>query len=213
MATEDANTRAGAGILTEQVVSFLDWLEPEHWPELGARYGYQFDGIYQVLRALQRESMVSATSWFQWEENRYQRSILVSTVSTSSPGAGNPVTVHIDAADYDESGTVTYPRENEDVLTPDEVPAHIITKNTSVAYDHTLLIKPFSVLDDLGDLAGKTLIIFSDSKASGTGQGDGVFVGMTKRQFYAQIFWENIGQEGTRFIEQKWVKIIDDGGN
>ncbi len=212
MAKTDANSYPGAGIKTEEVVSFMDYLEPQYWNQVGARYGYQFDGIYQILRALGRETPVAADEWYAYEENRYQRSITVGDVDTAAPGAGGTVIVTLHADDHENNGKVSFPRQGEMVLTATEIPCWIILKET-VGRDnaHRITIKPFDSSDDLGDLHSQKLIIFSGAKAAGTGQPDGTYVGKTRRKFVAQILPESIGQEGTQFVNTEWVQAIDDG--
>ena len=97
----DAGTGAYAGIKNEQVVSIFDYLEPQYWNELGARFGVQFDGIYQTLRSLERESPVLADEWYAYEENRYHRSITAYAVSTASPGAGGSVIVTLPSSEHE----------------------------------------------------------------------------------------------------------------
>lgn len=202
---------ASAGIRNEQVVSIFDYLEPQYWNEVGARYGYQFDGIYQVLRALERETPVAADEWYAYEENRYQRSITCYDVSTASPEAGGSVIVTLPTAEHEMTGKASFPRVGEMVLTKDEIPCFISAKSTAVDYAHTITITPFSSTDDLGDLHTEKLIIFSGAKAAGMGQPDSTRVGKTRRKFVAQIIPESIGQEGTQFVNQEWTRAIDDG--
>ena len=206
-----ADSAAGAGIKTEQVVSFLDYLEPQYWNQVGARYGYQFDGVYQILRALGREEPVSRDEWYAYEENRYQRSITCYNVDSASPGAGVAVVVTLPTAEHEMGGKVSFPRVGDMVLTATEIPCFISAKSTTYDNAHTITINPVEVTDDLGDLHTKKLIIFSGAKAAGMGQPDSTFVGKTKRSFVAQIIPESIGQEGTQFVNQEWTRAIDDG--
>ena len=207
----DTGTGASAGIKNEQVVSIFDYLEPQYWNEVGARFGVQFDGIYQTLRSLERETEVAADEWFAYEENRYHRSITAYSVSTASPGAGGSVIVTLPAAEHELAGKSSFPRDGEMVLTTTEIPCFITAKSTTVDSAHTITIKPVDDTDDLGDLTGKKLIIFSGAKAAGMGQPDSVRVGKTKRKYVAQIIPETIGQEGTQFVNQEWTRAIDDG--
>lgn len=209
----DTGTGASSGIRNEQVTSIFNYLEPQYWNELGRRYGVQFDGIYQTLRSLERESPVAADEWYAYEENRYQKSITAYSVSTASPGAGGSVIVTLPSAEHELSGTASFPRVDDMVLTTTEVPAFISAKSVSVASAHTITITPVYATDDLGDLTGLKLIIFSGAKAAGMGQPDSARVGMTKRSFVAQIFPETIGQEGTQFVNANWIKAMDDGGS
>lgn len=211
MAVTQANTYPGAGILTENIVTLFDWLKPQYWNQVAARYGYQFDGIYQTLRAMNREEPVAADEWNAYEENRYQRVINVLSVDDTTPGAGVAVVCTLATTDHEASGTVSFPRVGDMVLSAAEVPALITAKSTAVASAHTITIEPADILDDLGDLTGDVLIIFSGGYAAGMGQPDSTFVGMTKRTFHAQIIKESVGQEGTQFVNEKWVKAVDDG--
>jgi hypothetical protein len=202
---------ASAGIRNEQVVSIFDYLEPQYWNEVGARFGYQFDGIYQILRALERETPVAADEWHSYEENRYSRSISVHAVSNASPSQGAAVVVTIESADHELSGTASFPRAGEMVLTVDEIPCLITLKSTAVTSAHTITIAPVYSTDTLPDLTDTKLIIFSGASAAGMGQPDSVRLGKTKRSFVAQIIKESIGQEGTQFVNQEWTRAIDDG--
>lgn len=211
MAVTDANTYPVSGIMTENVVTLFDWVMPQYWNKIAARYGNQFNGIYQFLASAGREEAVANDTWYAYEENRYTRSISSASLSTTSPGAGNPVTVTLASGDHTNSGKYSLPRVGEIVMTVDEIPCQITAKSTTVAGAHTITITPLEVTDDIGDITGEKLIIVSGAKASGTGQIDGTVVGATKRTFYSQIFDETVGIEGSQLVKELWFKTIDDG--
>ena len=212
MSTTTANTYPGAGILSESVMTIFDQVKPQHWNQLASRFGVQFNGIYQLLASMGAESPVADNVWYAWEENRYVRNISAAqTLSTTTPGAGNPVTFTLAVADHEMTGTVSFPRVGMQVLTQAEVPCQITAKSTAVANAHTITIYPLDATDDIGDLTGQTLILHSGAWAAGTGQPDSTFVGTTKRTFKAQIFKETVGQEGPEFVKEKWYSVIDDG--
>lgn len=211
MATTDTNTYPGAGILTESIVSLFNWAPPQYWNKIAARFGVQFDGIYQALAVMGREEAVAADIWYAYEENRYNRSITAYSVSTTTPGAGGAVTVTLPSGEHWNSGKVSFPRDGDIVMTVDEIPCLVYNKSTTVDSAHTITIKPLDATDDIGNITSEKLIIISGAHAAGTGQPDGTVVGATKRTFYAQILKETVGQEGTQFVNEKWFKAVDDG--
>jgi hypothetical protein len=210
--TTTANTYPGAGILSETVMTIFDQVKPQHWNKLGARFGVQFNGIYQLLASMGAESAVEADTWYAHEENRYIRHLAAAqTLSTTAPGVHGAVTFTLAVTDHEMTGTVSFPRVGMQVLTQGEVPCQITAKSTAVASAHTITIHPLDALDDIGDLTGQTLIIHSGGWAAGTTQPDSTIVGTTKREFNAQIFKETVGQEGTQFVNSLWYEVMDDG--
>jgi len=210
MAATDANTYPGAGVLSETIMTFLDYLKPQYWNEIAARFGYQFDGVWQILGSMGREEPVGADEFYAYEENRYRRSIS-GTPDTITPGVGGTVVFTLDAADHEQSGAISFPRKWDEVLTTTEVPCWISAKDVTTPDAHTITITPVFATDNIGNLTGKKLIIFSGAKAAGMSQGDSTFVGATKRKFVAQIIPEDVGVEGTQLVNTEWFNVIDDG--
>ena len=214
MSTTTTDTYPGAGIYSQNVTLLFNQTKPYAWNKLAARFGVQFNGIYQLLASMGSELPIPGITWDAYEENRYSRAISApASLSTTAPGAGNPVIITLAAADHEMTGTVSFPRLYDQVLLQNEVPCQITAKSTTVASAHTITISPLDATDDIGNLTGQTIIIHSGAMAAGMGQPDSTFVGTTKRTFYTQIMKESIGQEGSEFVKQKWYEVIDDGRN
>lgn len=209
-----AFTGATSGIMTAPIMTLLGYEKPQYWNKLSAAYGtQQFDGILQMSGALDRMNPVPSSKFHLFEENRYERPITVAAVSSPAPGVGGSVIVTLHANDHENSGKSSFPKAYEDVLCPGEIPTWISAKSTAVAGAHTITITPVDDGDDIGDLTGQTLFVYSSAKASGTGQGDSTIISTSQRDFQSQIIWDNIGAEGTTLAQEDWFDVLDDGRN
>ncbi len=207
-------TGATSGIMTAPIQSLIGYQKPQFWNKLSASFGDQhFDGIIQMSGALDRMNPVPSSSYSLFEENRYERPITVYAVSTTTPGIGGPVTITLPAADHEASGTRSFPRQYQDVLCPGEIPCWISAKSVATPNAHTITISPVDASDNIGDLTGQVIFVYSSAKASGTGQGDSTILSVTQRDFVSQIIWDNIGAEGTTLAQELWVDVLDDGRN
>lgn len=204
MAETQANSYPTAGIMTDKMMTMFDFFKPQYLPELMARFGQQFMPDFQMFRAMGRESPVERDEWFAFEENWYHRTILT-TGSVGDPGAGNPITITLDSTFHDSQGG-SYGRINEIVTIPvTNIQAMIIAKNTSSPTAHTFTLKPLRAADNIDAITGgTTLSITNAAFGPGTGGTSPVHMGSTKRTFYAQIFKEAAGTEGSQLVNSLW---------
>lgn len=209
MALYDTNTTPVSGNLTELYVSSRN-LKPQYKKEIFARFGTQFNGINQTLQLLGMKEPVASYTWYGTEDNRMKRPITVYS-QTGAGGAGANIVVTLPAAEHEFSGTKSWPRATELVMTSDGKKGIIVSKDTTVASAHTITIKPTASTTAFGDLTGQTLIVYSGAKAAGTGQIASTTIGTTKRQFYLQIIDETKGLEGSQFIYEPWVELYQNG--
>lgn len=211
--TVDPYTEPVAGLYTESIMSLHDVFEPQYVPELFRRYDGQYMPMFQMFRGMGRELPVSRDEWYGFEENWWHRDITVKS-DVADPGAGNTSTITLAADDHDSEGN-TYAREGDIVTIPSTwVQAIVQTKTTTVPTAHTLVLKPLRAADNIGALtAGQKLSITNGAFAAGTDQPKGTVVGATKRTFYAQIFKESIGVEGSQLVNSTWFKVVGENGS
>jgi len=209
MATFDTNTTPISSNLTDQFISSRN-LKPQWKSTIFARYGTQFNGINQTLQLMGMKEAVASYTWFASEDNRMKRPITVYS-QTGAGGTGATIVCTLPAAEHEFTGTKSWPRKTEVIMTKDGFKGQIIDKDTSVASAHTITIKPLGEGTAFGDLTGQTIIIYTGGKAAGTGQIASTTIGTTKRQFYLQIIDESKGLEGSQFIYEPWAPIYQNG--
>jgi hypothetical protein len=210
MATFDPNTTPISANLTEQFISSRN-LKPQWKSIIFARYGTQFNGINQTLQLLGMKEPVASYTWYASEDNRMKRPVTVYAVDTLTPGIGGTVWVTLPNAEHEFTGTKSWPRITEHIMTKDGYKGRITDKDTTNAYGHKIKIEPTNSGTNFGNLTGQTLIIFTGAKAAGTGQIASTTIGTTKRQFYLQIIDESKGLEGSQFIYEPWAPIYQNG--
>lgn len=199
-----ANTYPTTGIMTDKMMSMFDFFKPHYIPTLMARYGLQFMPTFQLFRAMGREKPVTSNTWFAYEENWYHRTILT-TGSVGDPGAGNDITITLDATHHD-SQDGSYGRVGEIITIPvTNVQAYIKEKDTSAAGAHTFLLSPVRAADNIDAItSGTELSITNAAFGDGTQGTDPTHMGFTKRSFNAQIFKEAAGTEGSQLVNEFW---------
>jgi hypothetical protein len=209
MAVTDVNTAAVASNLTDNFISSRN-LKPQWKSVIFARYGTQFNGINQTLQLLGMKESVASHTWYASEDNRMRRPITV-YLQTGNGSQGQSIVVTLPTAEHEFTGTKSWPRVTEHIMTKDGYKGRITAKSTSAAYGHTITIAPTSSTTAFGDLTGQQIIIFTGAKAAGTGQITSTTIGTTKRQFYLQIIDESKGLEGSQFILEPWAPIYQNG--
>lgn len=208
-----ADNNAVASIYTESIQSMHDFFKPQKIPTLFARYEQQYMPMFQIFRSLGREEAVMADNWSGWEENWYHSTITVEDAVTEGT-AGAAKTITLAAADHDSKGN-SFPRVGGIIFVPGTYQQlHITAKDTTTADAHVLTVKPSKATETVPAIAaGATLVIGSNAFGAGTDQPDGTVVGATQRTFYAQIFKETIGAEGSQLVNEKWFKKMDNKKN
>ena len=195
--------------LTDNFISSRN-LKPQWKSTIFARYGIQFNGINQTLQLFGMKEPVSSYTWYASEDNRMRRPITAYS-QTGAGSAGGTIYVTLASANHESSGTKSFPRVTEHIMTKDGYKGRITAKDTTTPYGHILTIQPTSSSTAFGDLTGQTLIIFTGAKAAGTGQIASTVIGTTQRQFYLQIIDESKGIEGSQFIYEPWAPIYQNG--
>jgi hypothetical protein len=212
MATVTATTYPANGILTSALLSGFDILKPQHVPQLMARYGSQYLPMFQWLRGMGREEPVAGKTWFGHEENRYHRTLKCKT-NVANPGAGTDcyMTLH---ADWLDANNRFYGRVNDIVTLPNEVQAFVRAIDVTAPSAPIFRLSPVRAADNIGAIAAnQEIAITSSAFADGTGQPDGTVIGMTKRNFYTQLFKETVNIQGGALTEEPWYQVTDDNKN
>jgi len=207
-----ANEAIG-GILTEQVWSVWDIGKPQVTNKLMAKYGYQNQGTFTLVREMARELPVSARTFYGYEDNKYHRSVSV-RANVGDPGAGNDQTFVLATADLDASNNF-YLREGDVITIPSsEVQAHVYAIDVTTPSAPSVTLKPFRSTANIGALTAATVLpITNGAFGAGTDQPDGTVVGTVKDTFYTQIFKESVGVEGDQLAQENWFTHYDDGRN
>lgn len=209
-----ADNYAVASLYTEQVESMHDFFKPQAISTLFQKYGFgQYMPMFQIFRSLGKEEAIANDSWFGWEEEWYHREINVKT-ATSEGSAGASVQITLAADDHDSKGN-SYPRVGGIVFVKDTYQQlHIVAKDVTTPSAHVLTLRPSKTTETVPAFAeGQVLIIASNAWGAGTDQPEGTVVGATKKTFYAQIFKETIGAEGSQLVKEKWFDRMEDGSN
>lgn len=201
---------AVSGIYTEQIASLHDVFKPQHETQLKAPYGDQFMSSMGWLRAMSREKPVEAGSITVHEEDWIHREINVDSVTSS---ATDKAEVTLASGDHDSNGN-SYPREGDIVMTNDEVPARIMSKDTSSPQAHVLSLDAIDDGDDISGISGgDVLIINNGAYGNGTDQPPGTVSGTRQFTYYLQTFKETVGAEGSELVHERWYKVKDQNGN
>ncbi len=207
----DANTYPTAGIMTSKMFSLYDVGKPSFGNTLMRRFGYQYQPTFQMLKAMGREVPVANTEWSEYEDNWIHRQVKVKD-TVADPGAGNTLTFVIDPAFLD-SNNKFYLRKGEIITMPTSlVQAHVVEIDTTTPSAPAVTLMPARSTDNIGGVtAGDLLSITSAAYANGTGQPEGATVGVSKRNFQAQILKETVGSQGTELALQKWYQYYEGG--
>lgn len=193
------------GILTSQMVSLMDAVEPSVYGKLIARYGKQFDNLMMLFRSMGREEAIANDEHTQWEENWMHDTLTVAEDVAAGASAKAAVTIPL-------SGGYVYARVGDIITLPGYKELQcIVTTKVSESPNFNIVVKPVSNFTMPALTAGDTLIITNGAFSEGSDQPEGTIVGQTPRYFQAQIFKESVGLTGTQFVNQKWFKVIDDG--
>jgi hypothetical protein len=208
-ATVQANTYPTSGVLTQSIMSVYDAMKPQYSATLFSRYGDQYMPFFQWLRAMGRELPVANDTWYNYQENRYHRTITVNA-QVASPGADTAQEIVLKSTDLDSSYNF-YPRLNDIITYPNGVTGLIYDITGEGTSTITLKVHPLKAANALPQVeADQVLSITSGAFAAGTGQPYGTVVGATKFTFNAQIFKETVEAEGTTLVNELWYQVMDD---
>lgn len=197
---------AAAGIMTEQLWSVYDYAKPQVAMELFRRYGYQGMDFLQLFRAMGREQPIALDEWHAYEDDYIHETMIIAAAGENAGAAASEdVTVIADA-----NGNL-YARVGDIITMPTTERQVLIT-----AINYTTLVVTLQSVDgaNLPVLANDGVFsITTGAWGAGTGQPLAAQRGATKRNFFAQIFKETIGAEGTQLVNEKWYKVYDTGEN
>ena len=201
-----------SGYRTEQWMALADWQMPSISNTLYRRYGAQGMPMLQMFRSLGREEAITNDSHSAYEEN-WVHGFVTSAGIVASTGAGNAINITLAATDLDASNNF-YPRKDYIITFPNESQGIIESINVTVPTAPVLKVVPLNASKDLlgaGALAAnQKLAITNGVWGAGEDQPSGAVTGRTKRTFYAQIFKETIGMEGTQLVNAEWFERFDE---
>lgn len=219
------NTTAGTGVKTQYMnqtlYSLWDAGKPQYVEKLFARFGRQFIPQYVKLRFLKKEAPIASNNlqnlnstlkphWFGFEENRFWGYLKVlSTVA--DPGPGNNSTFQLDPTLINNG---KYFGKIGDIVTIAGTGIQAkITNITGTAPTIYITLTPQLTATTIGTLvAGDYIMISSGVKGSGTDQPQGSISGMTKREFYLQIFPEEFDIYGDDLTSEEYFNVYDNNG-
>lgn len=208
-----AGSKPSAGILSEQLTSVYDVLNPTYMGYLCKRFGLQFAPFWDWFSRMGREEPINANgTWWGHEDDRYIRTLKVLS-DVADPGANNDAVFQLDPTEIDLTTGRYYGRKTEIITMPgSNVQARIydITGTSPNIYFH---LRPVKAGNNIGAIAaGTELAITNGAKASGTGQIDGIATGYTERQFFTQILDEKFLLEGPMIAQQLKFDFFDENG-
>lgn len=210
-----AGTYPAAGVLTDQIMSLYDITKPQHYPQLVKRYGNQYENFLMFFQNLGRMEATPNDTFYGWEQNWIHDSVKVKVGCSAPAGQDDPATIQIDPADYNGAGTAIYPRVGDIITLPNEMQVRISAKTYSSQTGYWSLTLVPRRTDQHGIPAianGAELAITSGAFGYGTGQPEGVTVGLTQRGFQAQIIKEEFQLEGQEFTRENWIEVPGSGG-
>ncbi len=197
------------GLRTELIMATADWAKPEVANVLFRRYGAQGQPVLQFFRSVSREEPVTNDTYSAYEENWIHENVTVGA-NISDPGAGNSMDIPLDASDLDSLNNF-YARQDFIITMPNETQCLIQSIDTSVPTVPVITIIPINASKHIGDVTkGQKLAITNGVWGAGEDQPEGAVTGRTKRNFYAQIFKETIGMEGTQLVNAEWFDHYDE---
>lgn len=208
-----AGTYPAAGVLTDQIMSLYDITKPQHYPQLVKRYGNQYENFLMFFQNLGRMEATPNDTFYGWEQNWIHDSVKVHTGCSAATNPEDSVTIEVDPLDYNGAGTTIYPRVGDIITLPNEMQVRISAKTYANSV-WTLTLVPRRT-DQHGIPAistGSELAITSGAFGYGTGQPEGVVVGLTQRGFQAQVIKEEFQLEGQEFTRENWIEVPGSGG-
>lgn len=198
------------GVYSDAFVSTFDIHKPEINNILFRKYGDQGASYFQVLRALGYTKPVSQTTYSHFEEDWIHQTSTVRN-AVGSPGAGNPISFTLAAADLDSLNQY-FIQVNDNVMFANQVTGTVTAISVAVPSAPVVTVYPHQSTDNIGALAvGDQVITYSDSWAEGTAQPPGHVTKPIKYDFNAKIVKVTNEATGSEQTNQIWVDQLSDG--
>jgi hypothetical protein len=198
-----------SGLRTELWMATADWAKPSVANTLYRRFGSQGLPLLQFFRSLSREEAITNDTHSAYEENWIHENVTVGTTQ-GDPGVGNALTIPLHSSDLNTLNQF-YARQDFIITMPNETQCIIQSIDDSVSASPTITIKPLNASKTIGaTTAGQKLAITNGVWGAGEDQPTGAVTGRTKRNFYAQIFKETIGMEGSQLVNAEWFDHYDE---
>ena len=199
--------------LSNQMMSMYDFQEPIWVNTLYQQHGDQFLPLFQILRSMGRESMVSASFWDAYEDQYIVENFQQATGFTNNI-PGTPSTITLTANDVDANGN-SYPRDYVHIEMLNGTIARLTNKTVGVGpgFITTFTATPVDATQALGVVAPLDYYwIVTNSRADGTDSIAPAARGAVKRTFYTQIIKERVGAEGGQLANATKFKRFESGG-
>lgn len=198
-------------ITSDQLISsFTSVHKPEEFNTLFRKYGDQGLSFFNMLNALGFK-MPAAQTTFGWSEEDWIFDNFHSKNTESAPGAGNPITITLEAADLDGSNRF-FPQQRDVVHFKNNVPGVITNVNVSSPSAPVLTIEPLDSSDDIGIVsAGDEVAIISNMSGEGTDQQSSVTSRTIHETNDMQIIKDDMVVTGSEMTNQTWFTSDSDG--
>lgn len=197
---------AFSSMVTGAILSYKEYLKPQHEVMLYQKYGKQFGTMRQMLRLMGKERVVSGDEFFGFQDKHFHE-VVICGQNLSDPGTGNPITFLVDTDNIDSKGN-TYVRKGDHILTPGEVMCRVeaVTKTSPTVISVTMI--PVNASKTIGALTdGMELAIVSASFGAGSSWPEPAMSAPEKSTFYLQEIKESIGTVGSRIADEcYWQK-------
>ncbi len=190
------------GKLNETYVSSVDFLhDREIYNILYNRY--HEDTLIDFFEQTGRMKSCTETEFHHFEKDYIYQTIQIDAVA-GVVGAGNDVTITLNAANHDNGKS--FPKITDMALVSDKIPGYVIAKDTTNPTAHTITIRPVDQDDDIvtASVVGNFVSFYSNAHAEGSGQPEGLISKPLRFTGIVQIFknhYEVTGSEATNKIE------------
>lgn len=193
------------------MMAAIDYFKPEVVNMKYKQHGDQFLPLFMILRSMGRETMISADSWFGFEDQEIHTTIH-SLNGFADPGVGvsTTLTVDVSTGDVDAYGH-TYLRDGDILRMSNGNNAFVSAKTVVSPTQFTFTITPFGSNSLGAVIAGQELSITSGASADGTGPVEPATRYSYRKDFYLQTIKEHVAIEGGVLADQVWPKYLEDG--
>ncbi len=210
---------APVSVITDSTfVSNLDLHKPQILNTMFSAYGDQ-GFAYLMMRSLGFEKPVAGDTYGHFEEDLYHSTCKQeSSTSVGDPGAGNDITLTLDASKLDSDNNY-YIRVGDVITFPNETQGHVRTITVTAGglgggVDQVVVVvRPNKATKTTGAVAGGTeLIITSGMFTEGDDMPNPVTSGVYYYDNDAQIIKESIGVTGTELANETWIESYNAAG-
>lgn len=193
------------------ISSLYDILKPEYANKVFLKYAKEGLGLQLILRSMGMEEPVMQDT-YNWFEREKSRVAFHSAGNVVAPGAGNPITIRLSAADFDANGGY-FPQTRQLVWFPLSNVVGWVHSITGTYPTVDLVIRPCRLTDDIGAVStNDEIAIYSSTYSEQSDIPQGHIVPYTKLSNDCQIIKTSGTVSGSEFARSWWFDKNSDGG-